>query len=363
MKGPSAILIFVCLSIPFALVAQKKFTFLDERDGQVYPAVRIGSQDWMSADLNFSTEGSLLAPANEEMRYDVGFYSWALACEVCPEGWRLPSEDDWMVFVEFLHNCGMADRAHGRYEAGRGDFVFGTYQDFSGVAYPLKATSYWPEGMKGSGDSHFQALPVAWISEEGEYASSRPEVFWWTSHREEGSEEAWARGLIESNPYLQRKSLKQGAALPVRCMRDADYSVTVENAFEEAPSQVNDTGDQEETPYMIVENMPALGPCVELQGSERHQCTQMEIIRFVSQNTVYPPLCMENDVEGTVFMYFVVNKEGKVSDAFVLRSIDPRLDAEALRVIRSLPDFDPGRQKGKAVAVQYTIPIKYKIKN
>ena len=113
---------------------------------------------------------------------------------------------------------------------------------------------------------------------------------------------------------------------------------------------------------MIVENMPALPACKHLRGDERHQCTQMEIIRFVSKNTKYPPIAKDAGIQGTVFVYFVVGKDGKVKDVKVLRDVDPRLDKEAARVVKTLPLFDPGQQRGKSVSVQYTIPVKFIIR-
>ena len=119
---------------------------------------------------------------------------------------------------------------------------------------------------------------------------------------------------------------------------------------------------EEDTPFMIVENMPAFGPCTDLRGDERHQCTQMEIIKYVSGNTKYPPIAKDAGIQGTVFVYFVVGKNGKVRDVKVLREVDPRLDKEAMRVVESLPTFEPGQQRGKSVSVQYTIPVKFIIR-
>ena len=119
---------------------------------------------------------------------------------------------------------------------------------------------------------------------------------------------------------------------------------------------------EEDTPFMIVENMPAFGPCLDLRGDERHQCTQMEIIKYVSKNTKYPPIAKDAGIQGTVFVYFVVGKNGKVRDVKVLREVDPRLDKEATRVVESLPTFEPGQQRGKSVSVQYTIPVKFIIR-
>jgi protein TonB len=122
----------------------------------------------------------------------------------------------------------------------------------------------------------------------------------------------------------------------------------------------DDVGDDDI--FMIVENMPALAQCKTMRGDERHQCTQMEIIRYVSKNTKYPPIAKDAGIQGTVFVYFVVGKDGKVKDVKVLRAVDPRLDKEAKRVVESLPRFEPGQQRGKNVSVQYTIPVKFIIR-
>jgi protein TonB len=118
----------------------------------------------------------------------------------------------------------------------------------------------------------------------------------------------------------------------------------------------------EDIAFMIVEDMPAFGHCTSKSGDERHECTQREIIRFVSTNTKYPPIAKDAGIQGTVFVYFVVGRDGVVKDVRVLRPVDSRLDAEAVRVVESLPRFVPGRQQGKSVSVQYTIPVKFIIR-
>jgi len=124
----------------------------------------------------------------------------------------------------------------------------------------------------------------------------------------------------------------------------------------------DDDDVEDDTPFMIVENMPALAQCKSLRGDERHQCTQMEIIKYVSKNTKYPLIAKESGIQGTVFVYFVVGRDGYVKDVKILREVDPRLDKEAKRVVETLPRFEPGQQRGKSVSVQYTIPVKFIIR-
>lgn len=85
------------------------------------------------------------------------------------------------------------------------------------------------------------------------------------------------------------------------------------------------------------------------------------LMSFLSQNVKYPAKAAEKKIEGTVTVKFIVNKDGSISDAIILRGVEPSLDAEALRVISSMPKWTPGKQRGKEVRVKYTIPIRFRI--
>ncbi len=84
------------------------------------------------------------------------------------------------------------------------------------------------------------------------------------------------------------------------------------------------------------------------------------LFKYIARNTRYPETCKEKGIGGRVFVQFIINKTGKVSNVEVLRSVHPELDQEAMRVISSLPDWTPGKHQGKNVSVQYTIPISFK---
>jgi len=83
------------------------------------------------------------------------------------------------------------------------------------------------------------------------------------------------------------------------------------------------------------------------------------LYNYINKNVRYPVIAQENGIQGRVFVKFVVNERGKVSDAEVLRGPDASLNNEALRVINSLPDFKPGRQRGRAVKVFYNASINF----
>ena len=82
---------------------------------------------------------------------------------------------------------------------------------------------------------------------------------------------------------------------------------------------------------------------------------------YISKNVNYPVIAQENGVQGKVYVKFIVNERGEVSNAEILRGVDPSLDKEALRVINSLPNFKPGKQRGKAVKVYYNSQINFQL--
>ena len=86
------------------------------------------------------------------------------------------------------------------------------------------------------------------------------------------------------------------------------------------------------------------------------------LMNFLGTNMKYPVEAQKKKIEGRVIVSFVVEKDGSLSDYKIVRSIDPILDAEALRVAKLQKKWKPGYEKGKPVRVQYTLPITFKLK-
>ena len=107
--------------------------------------------------------------------------------------------------------------------------------------------------------------------------------------------------------------------------------------------------DEEQVIFQVVEEMPSF------PGGMR------ECMMFLGRNIKYPVLAQKAKIEGRVIVQFVVDKDGSISDTKVVRSVSPELDAEALRVVGMMPKWNPGKQRGKAVAVKYTMPIMFSI--
>jgi len=85
------------------------------------------------------------------------------------------------------------------------------------------------------------------------------------------------------------------------------------------------------------------------------------LMKYIAENIHYPAVAAENNIEGRVIVKFVVRKDGSVGDAVIARSVDPSLDKEALRVVRSLPKFEPGKMNGQPVNVWYLLPVSFKL--
>lgn len=107
---------------------------------------------------------------------------------------------------------------------------------------------------------------------------------------------------------------------------------------------------EEDIPFINPQEMPKFG-----NGGLN------EFWRYVQEHVKYPELAAELGIQGTVYVIFVVGKDGYVTQAKVVRSADELLDNEALRVIKNSPKWIPGKQGGKNVSVQFTIPVKFKL--
>ena len=99
--------------------------------------------------------------------------------------------------------------------------------------------------------------------------------------------------------------------------------------------------------FMVVENMP------EFPGGD------VGLMKYIQKNVRYPAIAKEYNITGKVFIQFIVDKSGSVTNVKVVRGVDKNLDAEAVRVVKSLPKYKPGKQRGKPVRVMFTIPVNF----
>ena len=115
-----------------------------------------------------------------------------------------------------------------------------------------------------------------------------------------------------------------------------------------APEVVEDDVVEQEI-FKIVEEMPSF------PGGEA------KLMEFVGKNIKYPQIARETGIQGRVFVNFVVEPDGSVSNVSVLRGIGGGCDEEAMRVVKSMPKWKPGKQRGKAVRVQYMLPVNFRL--
>ncbi|MDP6909251.1 MAG: energy transducer TonB [Flavobacteriales bacterium] len=99
--------------------------------------------------------------------------------------------------------------------------------------------------------------------------------------------------------------------------------------------------------FTIVEDMPAF------PGGDA------ALLKYIAENVEYPAIAKENGITGVVYVSYIVDRDGSIKDVKVVRGADPFLDKEAKRVVKTLKGYKPGKQRGKPVPVQFTIPIRF----
>ena len=124
-----------------------------------------------------------------------------------------------------------------------------------------------------------------------------------------------------------------------------EHHIAIEVIKEDANYDV----DLENTVFFIVEEMP------EFPGGEE------ELLKFVTENTKYPEVAKEKKIQGKVFVQFVINKDGNVEDVKLAKGVDPLLDEAAMNIVKSMPQWKPGKQRGQYVKVSFTIPINFQL--
>jgi TonB family protein len=147
-----------------------------------------------------------------------------------------------------------------------------------------------------------------------------------------------------------------------------------ERPFGEWVSTAQDTGispaaDSTETKKSItiaeVQTLPIYPGCEAAVAASREEgfaCFNQMVMMLVSRNVVYPKKARQKGIQGNVYVRFIIEKDGYVSNVEVVRSVDPELDAEAVRVIKMMPRMEPAKVNGKPVRITYTIPINFRLK-
>ena len=194
-------------------------------------------------------------------------------------------------------------------------------------------------------------------------------AFEWTTK----PKEAASLGTIQTQeveeeiiPITRQEEIKPPPPPPppkvVEVLNIVDDDVEIEDELEIEDSEADDQtiidvapvieteAEEEEDEaqvFFIVEEMP------EFPGGE------LALRKFIANSIKYPVIAQENGIQGKVYVTFVVDKDGSISNAKIARGVDPSIDKEALRVVNNLPKWKPGKQRGKPVRVSYTVPINF----
>ena len=139
-----------------------------------------------------------------------------------------------------------------------------------------------------------------------------------------------------SNNKKEKKIYKKQMSL--------DSTELIEPIIEEESEERSDV-------FHVVEEMPEFG-----NG-------QQDLKEYILDNTDYPQTAIDDSLEGAVYIRFIINKKGKVTDSKVLRGVRDDLDNESLRVVSKMPDWKPGKQRGAPAKVRYILPFYFKLKS
>jgi len=140
---------------------------------------------------------------------------------------------------------------------------------------------------------------------------------------------------------------------PPEVIEIIDDEVEIENEIEmedtesDEDEEIEIIEEDDDEFFMVVENMPIF------PGGD------LGLMKYIQKHVKYPAIAKEYNITGKVYVSFIVDKSGKVTNVKIVRGVDKNLDAEAMRVVKSLPKYKPGKQRGKAVRVMFTIPINF----
>ena len=145
-----------------------------------------------------------------------------------------------------------------------------------------------------------------------------------------------------------KPGMHEGKAVNVKYTIPVAFKLQGENADSKAAATQREAEVDENGVYMVCEQMPM------------YPGGMQELMKYLQKNIQYPQEAKEKGIHGRVIVQFIVEKDGNIKDTKVVRGIDPSLDNEALRVINAMPKWEPGKHKGEAVNVKYTIPVAFK---
>ena len=124
--------------------------------------------------------------------------------------------------------------------------------------------------------------------------------------------------------------------------------------------EVEEEFEDEDVPFAVIEDVPIYPGCERVSKSKRRDCFQEQINKHIRKNFRYPEIAQEMGIQGRVYINFVIDKDGSIT-SIRMRGPDKHLEKEAQRIISKLPRMTPGKQRGRAVRVPFSIPITFRL--
>jgi protein TonB len=118
--------------------------------------------------------------------------------------------------------------------------------------------------------------------------------------------------------------------------------------------------DDVDVPFAVIEDVPIFPGCEKVSKSERRNCFQQQMNKHIRKNFRYPEIAQEMGIQGRVYVNFIISKDGSITN-IRMRGPDKNLEKEAQRIISKLPTMTPGKQRGRAVRVPFSIPITFRL--
>ncbi|HFA47784.1 MAG TPA: TonB family protein [Bacteroidetes bacterium] len=174
--------------------------------------------------------------------------------------------------------------------------------------------------------------------------------------------------MMTKNKSSKAASLKYLAGLPLLALLFLAFSFNekMPNGQEGMQAGFNEKITTDTFPddavFKVVEEAPLFPGCEEVAGeTAKKRCSDTKMLDFIYSNIKYPQEARDKGTEGMIVVKFIVEKDGSISNAEVIRSIGDGCDEEVLRVVGMMPNWTPGRQRGKEVRVQFNLPVKFKL--
>ena len=124
--------------------------------------------------------------------------------------------------------------------------------------------------------------------------------------------------------------------------------------------EVEEEFEDVDVPFAVIEDVPIYPGCERVSKSKRRDCFQEQINKHIRKNFRYPEIAQEMGIQGRVYVNFVIDKDGSIT-SIRMRGPDKNLEKEAQRIIAKLPRMTPGKQRGRAVRVPFSIPITFRL--